>query len=329
MKGSTPRRIAVRAAVLLLSAGLGACGLYAARERRSVHWQPPGGYTDGAHDGALAVRTLGRSGPPIVLLHGLVGSNRYWGAAFDALAAEHRLVVPDLLGFGESPKPPEGYSPDEHADAVAATLRKLGVDEPAVVGAHSFGTLVALRLAVRHPRLVRAVVAFGPPLYPDPQTARKGVARTGPLGGLLVFDSPLARWTCRWFHNHPGVSTALVRLLRPGLPAQVAKDTSSHTWDSYWETMSKVILPAEGEAWLREIRVPVRLVLGGEDGITDPRYLEQLTRQFPGVSFRAVPGGGHDLPLTHPGLCVEELRLASALRAARGAKESILRRGGA
>jgi pimeloyl-ACP methyl ester carboxylesterase len=298
------RHAVLRVVSLLLLTALAAYGVYALRERRAVKWQPPAG---SMHRGPLVVRTLGRSGPPIVLLHGFMGSNAYWGAAFDTLAADHRLIVPDLLGFGESPKPPAGYGPDEHADAVAATLQDLGIEEPAVIVAHSFGTLVALRLAVRHPGLVRSVVAFGPPLYPDQQTAHEGIARTGPLGGLLTFESPLARRTCIWFHEHPGVSTALVRLLRPGLPAPVARDTSSHTWESYWGTMSKVILPAEGEEWLREIRIPVRLVLGDRDQITSPHYLKEITQLHPWVSFSLVPGGGHDLPLTHPQQCLEQI----------------------
>ena len=44
-----------------------------------------------------------------------------------------------------------------------------------------------------------------------------------------------------------------------------------------------------------------------EDRITDPRYLEELARRYAHVSFQAVPGGGHDLPLTHPELCRAEI----------------------
>jgi pimeloyl-ACP methyl ester carboxylesterase len=52
----------------------------------------------------LAVRTLGQ-GPPTVLLHGLLGSDRYWGGGFDRLADSGLLLAPDLLGFGAFPRP--------------------------------------------------------------------------------------------------------------------------------------------------------------------------------------------------------------------------------
>lgn len=282
--------------------GYSGCALHA---RHGVQWAPSAGV---ARPAPLFVRTLGTSGPPVVLLHGLMGSGRYWGANYDALAADHRLIVPDLLGFGESPQPPTGYSPEAHADALAATLDALGVNEPVAIGAHSLGSLIAFRFAARYPGRVRAIVAFGPPLYPNPEAARKGVVRTSPMGGLLSFDSPTARKVCVWFHRHPGFSTALTRLLRPDLPGAVARDSVKHSWESYWQTMEQVILPAQGELWLREAGVPVRLVLGTKDRVTEARYLERLAARVPGVSWIEVAGAGHDLPLARPELCVAEIR---------------------
>jgi len=62
-----------------------------------------------------------------VLLHGLVASGIYWGGAFDRLGEQHRLVVPDLLGFGRSPRPADGYGPDDHIDAIITCLDDLGI----------------------------------------------------------------------------------------------------------------------------------------------------------------------------------------------------------
>lgn len=288
---------------------LAACGLLysgcALRAKSRVHWALPAGRSEPA---PLFVRTLGQSGPPILLLHGLLGSGRYWGAAFYTLAADHRLVVPDLLGFGESPKPATGYSADEHAEAVAATLDAVGVSEPVVIGSHSLGGLIALRFAALYPRRVRAVVAFGPPLFSSPEAARRGVVRTSPMGRLLAFDSPLARRSCIWFHRHAAASVVLTRLLRPDLPGAVARDTVKHTWESYWQTLEQMILPAQGENWLREAAAPVRLVLGSKDQVADFRYLEEIAARYPHVSLLLVRGAGHDLPLTRPDLCVAEIR---------------------
>src|SRR5690349_8772574 len=131
----------------------------------------------------LPVRTLGSEGRPIVLLHGLGASGDFWGAGYDALASRHRLVVPDLPGIGRRPWPASACRVDDHADALAASLGRLGVDdEPVVVVAHSLGALVALSFARRRPELVAGVALFAPPLDRDTLGRRRAIWRRVRLG---------------------------------------------------------------------------------------------------------------------------------------------------
>lgn len=70
----------------------------------------------------LAIRCEG-TGTPLVFLHALGASSRYWNGRLGALAATHRCVLPDLLGFGQSPKPDDcAYAISDHLDALTATL---------------------------------------------------------------------------------------------------------------------------------------------------------------------------------------------------------------
>src|SRR5207244_6058182 len=79
---------------------------------------------------ALAVSVVG-AGPPVVLLHGLAGSHRFWRPVARGLASRYRVIVPDLLGFGASPRPPGGYGPDDHVAAVAECAVRAGLSGPA------------------------------------------------------------------------------------------------------------------------------------------------------------------------------------------------------
>ena len=255
------------------------------------------------HVGTLAARTLGRDGPAIVLLHGLAGSNRYWGSAYDDLAGAGRLVVPDLLGFGASPRPPSGYGPRDHADALATCLAEIGVDEPVVVAGHSLGALVALALAANHPALVQAVVGFGPPLFRNGVDAAARVRHLGITGRLFALPGPVAHTACRWMCAHRGAAASLAAVWRPGMPGAIARDGVQHSWASYSETMRDVILDPTTVDALRTIRVPVRLVAGDRDPLVDSQLLTALAARHGNISFERWPGGDHDLPLTHPERC--------------------------
>ena len=103
---------------------------------------------------------VGGAGTPIVLLHGLSGGAATWVEVVRGLAGR-RIVALDLPGHGGSSRPPRRATIDWYADALAAAIAELRV-VPALLAGHSFGGQVALRLAERHPDLVRELVLIGP-----------------------------------------------------------------------------------------------------------------------------------------------------------------------
>jgi pimeloyl-ACP methyl ester carboxylesterase len=270
--------------------------------RREVRWRPGGGHR---HDGSLAARVLGAAGVPVVLLHGQAGSGRYWGAAYDGLAVGHRVVVPDLLGFGSSPRPDVSYDPERHADAVLACLDELGVVEPAVVVGHSLGCIVALRLATRDPGRVAAVVGFAPPLYRDAHSAWTHLTKLGVGTRLFAMDTPVAKAVysvvCR---RAPGLAGALARLVRLDLPGPIAQDGVRYSWDSYSRSLRRLILDAPALPWLSQLRVPVRFVAASDDAVVDAALLQEIPDRCPSVTVDLWRAGGHHLPLTRPLDCL-------------------------
>ena len=308
--------------ILGLAAGAAAAALamQSARTRRvrgRIAWAAGAG---ASHDGALHARSLADGTAGVLLLHGLGGSNAYWGAAYDTLAGTGRLIAPDLLGFGRSPRPSSGYTATDHVLALTAVLGELGVTGPIVVGAHSFGCLVAFALAEQRPDLVAGVVAFCPPLYPDEATARERVARLGWLEHQLASDGRWAEITCRWVCKHRGAAAVVASLVRPGLPAVIRRDGVQHSWASYSQSFRHVLASAEGSRWLAKIDVPVELVAGTEDPVTDLAYLRRLAEELPHVTLTIRDGADHDLPLTDPIAAVGIITcVAEVLRRSRAA----------
>jgi len=284
----------------------------ARRVRRRIVWAPGRG---AAYDGALSARNIGEGRSGVLLLHGLGGSNAYWGAAYDTLAGTGRLVVPDLLGFGRSPRPTSGYTAVDHVDALTSLLDELGVTGPIVIGAHSFGCVVALAFAVQRPDLVAGVVGLCPPLYPDEATARDRIGSLGWLEHQLASGGPWAEITCRWVCKHRGAAAVVASLLRPGLPAVIRRDGVQHSWASYSQSFQNVLASAGAAGWLVDLQVPVELVAGTEDPVTDLRYLQQLAEELPFVKLTVCDGADHDLPLTDPTQAVAIITRAATVLA--------------
>jgi 2-hydroxy-6-oxonona-2,4-dienedioate hydrolase len=108
--------------------------------------------------GGLSVRYLvAGEGPPLVLLHGAGDNSLDWRWVMPALAAGHRVYAPDLPGSPDSARPAATYSPALFERFVAAFVDALGTGPATFVG-NSLGGLIALRLALSEPDLVRALI---------------------------------------------------------------------------------------------------------------------------------------------------------------------------
>ncbi|HEX2545442.1 MAG TPA: alpha/beta hydrolase, partial [Ramlibacter sp.] len=116
-------------------------------------------------DGELVVHAWGdERHPPLVLLHGGSGSWAHWIRNVEALAAAGRyVVVPDLPGFGDSARPPNGQDADAVAPAVAEALRQLLGERAVDVAGFSFGGLTGVLMAAGQPERVKHLVLIGAP----------------------------------------------------------------------------------------------------------------------------------------------------------------------
>jgi haloacetate dehalogenase len=91
----------------------------------------------------------GGDGPPVVLLHGYPQTAQMWRKVTPGLLDRHRVVCPDLRGYGDSDKPRDGYDKKTMARDIHELMGALGWERYAVVG-HDRGARVAHRLALDH-----------------------------------------------------------------------------------------------------------------------------------------------------------------------------------
>jgi pimeloyl-ACP methyl ester carboxylesterase len=99
-------------------------------------------------------------GSAVLLIHGIAGSSQTWEQVMPLLARDYAVVAPDLVGHGESAKPPGDYSLGAQASSLRDLLSVLGIERVTVVG-QSFGGGVAMQLAYQHPENCERLVLVG------------------------------------------------------------------------------------------------------------------------------------------------------------------------
>jgi pimeloyl-ACP methyl ester carboxylesterase len=119
-------------------------------------------------------------GPALLLIHGLGGNWQNWQANLDGLARRHRVIVPDLPGFGGSPAYPGRVTMARYADTLVEVLDELGIDQATFVG-NSMGGLLSIEAALRHPDRVTATMLVCSGGIPLTTLRHRAVLRPGAL----------------------------------------------------------------------------------------------------------------------------------------------------
>jgi pimeloyl-ACP methyl ester carboxylesterase len=102
----------------------------------------------------------GGSGAPVVLLHGAGGGGILWAPVLKSLAGHFHTIVPDIIGFGESAKPPADYGKRFFAAWLQRVLDGVGVDRVSLIG-NSMGGSIAMQYALEHPQRIDKIILVG------------------------------------------------------------------------------------------------------------------------------------------------------------------------
>jgi pimeloyl-ACP methyl ester carboxylesterase len=166
---TTRRSINLPAPALWAAAGLAASFLYVQAKKRSVERDnpPTGKFVD--VDGVRLHYLERGAGPTLVLLHGngLGARDFELSGLLDKAARNHRVIAFDRPGFGYSERPAgTRWTPEAQARLICQALQALKVENPIVAG-HSWGTLVALAMALDFPKYVRGVALMSGYFFPS------------------------------------------------------------------------------------------------------------------------------------------------------------------
>ena len=211
------------------------------------------------------------NGAPLVLLHGLGTNHKSWEFVLEHIDyTKHRVITLDLLGFGDAPKPKSvKYTPRDHAEAVMATLDKLGIKK-AVFAGHSMGCIVAIEIAATWPDRVESLLLIGAPLYksaPKKHWWRKLL----PAEGLYfaLFDE---------LQKHPDVAKFGGTLADDLAPFVKGTEITDATWPAFRRSLEHTIIQFDTFAKAKKLRIPILFIAGLFDVFIIRRNITEIRR---------------------------------------------------
>ena len=245
-------------------------------------------------------------GDPLVLVHGLGGAAANWLALVPLLLPGRRLIVPELPGHGGSSPLPAAPSLSPYADRLGLLLDHEGAAPAAVVG-HSLGGAVALRLALRRPEAVSALVlAAAAGISSATRSARYALTITGilkpgrkiaPHRGRVARSALLKRVVFgRWGASDPvALPPELVEALLAG-PARHTDTVSA----------AKALVRDDLRPELEHVRCPVLVLWGARDNQLPVDDAFDYARRLR-APLRVIADCGHLLIVERPAGCADAI----------------------
>jgi triacylglycerol lipase len=226
------------------------------------------------------------SGPPLLLIHGMGGDADEWAFCFEPFSQSHRVIAPDLMGFGRSSKPLIDYTIAGFVEMVAEFLRNLQIDRATVLG-ESLGGWIASALALKSPATVdKLILVDAAGVWGDiaglPIDVRVSTrAHLGDVFRLLFHDKRLA--------------TELL--------INMAYELHLERGDGY--TIASVVQRQQDgrerlDGVIAQLNTPTLIVWGEQDEMIPLAVGQNLHSRIPGSKLEVIPQCGHLPALEKP-----------------------------
>lgn len=250
-------------------------------------------YTANLDDFVMTYADTGGDKPVVVLVHGFPLDHTMWQFQLDGLADTHRLVSPDLRGFGVSHRGTKPLSMRTHADDLANLIDAIGISEPVTFCGLSMGGYIGWEFLAHHySRVGHVIMCDTRAANDDEVTAR---ARTMMAAKVLTEGSHLAAEAMvpKLFAEAAYTDNAPIVEATQSVILNTSPETIS-------ETQIELSRRMDARGLLAEIDLPTLLICGEHDQISRADEMREISQMMPKALFSEVAGAGHMAPLEKP-----------------------------
>lgn len=243
-------------------------------------------------------------GPPLVLIHGMFGDYLDWEPVLEPLAAIHRVIAPDLPGFGNSSKPRRDYTAAFFVETLHEFFRQLDIDQPILAG-NSFGGQIAMFYALAHPENISKLILVnsgGFRYYSDEEQVSTAARFTQPI--LASFTPQIHAFL------FGGVFTKQSETSVRYLAKQNTKLERPDYVDYTHALASNIKLSMASNLIHRlpQITCPTLLLWGESDLVLPVEQAKLALTKLPNAELKTIPGCGHAPQMDCPHLFLEALQ---------------------
>ncbi|MCA9594001.1 MAG: alpha/beta hydrolase [Myxococcales bacterium] len=247
----------------------------------------------------VSYREMG-SGPPLLLVHGLMTTSYSFRYVMKPLAERYRLIVPDLVGAGRSDKPDVSYDPQAMATWISELVRALDLEGCLAIG-NSLGGYLCMRAVVSHPQLFSRLVNLHSPGLPEPRLRALAAALAVP-GAQRALAAFARRKPERWVHKNVHYFDETLKSREEARQYGEPLATREGSW-AFARYMADTLSASAMGNFVRELSrrrdrgepfpVPLLLVYSRQDPMVPPRIGAQLAQLIPSAELVWLEDSSH------------------------------------
>lgn len=232
-------------------------------------------------------------GTPFVMLHGFPLDHSMWNHQRTEFKASHRVIIPDLRGFGTSKATTQAASLVDHADDVAQILDRLHVTQPVILCGLSMGGYIAFRFLEKYADRVSKLILCDTKSAADSSEAAQGRLTTAEKvlkdGSKVVADAMVPKLF------DPDLNIRL----KPAME-EVRRVILVSPPKTVAAALRALAARPDSTPLLAKIAVPTLAIVGEHDAITSADEMKKMASAIPKSEFVVIPHAGHMSPLEQP-----------------------------